>query len=213
MHSLLPSQRERHLNAWSTKIQTERRNSAVDFLLVLFTSSRLNQGSDNDWLMSTFKTTVSCGCRVGKGHQDSMPAHTIVTEATEFIFLRLLTRHAKLMPKINKSTKAGYSHLVRTRTSQRKQKLIKQKLKFPASDDIELIGTDSCHKKEHGFCWNQNNKTVIAKFQYNSKSSSTRNNTFPGYMQFSEIYYAKNIQQLTNHVLKRNKGQTELNHK
>lgn len=45
--------------------------------------------------MSTFKTTVSCGCRVGKGPQDSMPAHTIVTEATEFIFLRLLKAYAK----------------------------------------------------------------------------------------------------------------------
>jgi len=50
-----------------------------------------------------------------------------VTKETEFIFLRLLTRCSKLMPKI-KTAKAGYNHLERTRTSSRRGKLFSSEI-------------------------------------------------------------------------------------
>lgn len=46
-------------------------------------------------------------------------------EATEFILLRFLTRLAKLMPKVNKKTKAGYNSIAF--------------LKFPPFDYTEFI--------------------------------------------------------------------------
>lgn len=78
-------------------------NSAIDFHLVLFTSSQPNYESDNDRPMNNFQSNHYCSRLWGRKRKTRqyVSMDMFVTESRELIFLRLLTRHAKLMPKIN----------------------------------------------------------------------------------------------------------------